>query len=330
MRKKITALAFIASSVLLCACAAKNEVIEISSAETAPKESAMAPLEENTDKTAEESTEAKAERPENTAVYSEAESLFTQEIYQDDQKKLSLPYNLFLPADYKSEKSYPLVVFLADKEVHGDDPAEVLYQDGALVWASPEEQEVRECIVLAPQYTKELEQSLGDLLPPDKEWSEGLDLIYALIRETMEKYSIDAARIYGTGQGDGACAILALRFKYPELFAAEYLVGPQCASFDLSALKNDKIWVSVSQGDEPSYGMMNQALETWKSLGVPVSQGEPLNPADSLSFDLILENMKNAEATLKYTVFSEGDFHSLCKVAYTVDGIRSWLFAQSK
>lgn len=327
MRKKITAIAFISSAVLLCACSAKKQVIEISSSETAAKESVSAA--ESTEETTEESTE-EVIRQENTAVYSEAESLFMQEIYTDSTKNLSLPYNIFVPENYESGKSYPLVVFLSDAGIGSDDPRDILYREGALVWAAPEEQEIRECFVLAPHYTGELTESLGALITPDTQWSEGLDLVYSLIQETTKKYSIDTGRIYGTGQSEGACAVLALRFKYPELFAAEYLVGPDCGSFDMEALKDDKLWISVAQGVEPSYSLMNEVLAKWEALGVPVSQGEPLDPEDSLSFDLILENMQNIGANLNYTVFVGGDLDSLHTVAYTVDGIRSWLFTQSR
>src|SRR5690606_16371711 len=63
-----------------------------------------------------------------------------------------LPYNLFIPTDYDAGKRYPLVMFIADLSVNGDDPLLPLVQGtGGVVWASPAEQAKHPCFVLVPQ-----------------------------------------------------------------------------------------------------------------------------------------------------------------------------------
>lgn len=54
-----------------------------------------------------------------------------------------MPYNIYLPKDYDADKAktYPMVVFIADASANINDPKAVLYQgNGAIVWATPEEQ----------------------------------------------------------------------------------------------------------------------------------------------------------------------------------------------
>src|SRR5690606_10849573 len=63
-----------------------------------------------------------------------------------------MPYRLFVPKDYDPSKSYPLVLFLHGGGERGtDNEKQLLANDGAIIWAAPENQAKHPSFVLAPQ-----------------------------------------------------------------------------------------------------------------------------------------------------------------------------------
>jgi len=80
---------------------------------------------------------------------------FKQGIFKDPKYGNGpLLYNLYIPANYDPSRKYPLVLFMHDAGVVGNNPTRTLKQGlGAIVWATPAEQAKHPCFVLAPQYT---------------------------------------------------------------------------------------------------------------------------------------------------------------------------------
>ena len=121
---------------------------------------------------------------------------FEQHIFTDKETGLSMPYNLFLPQNYDPAKKYPLVFFVADASTNINNVKTPLFQgNGATVWATSEEQEKHECIVLAPQYTADMVESLGMMTTDANEWTPGLSLITNLLFDCIDRYSVDRNRI---------------------------------------------------------------------------------------------------------------------------------------
>lgn len=103
---------------------------------------------------------------------------FTQHVYKDPETGCEMPYNLYLPKDYDPNKSYPLVFFVADASANINNTKTLLFQgNGATVWTEPEEQAKHPCIVLAPQYTQDLVQSIGMMTTDENVWTPGLTLL---------------------------------------------------------------------------------------------------------------------------------------------------------
>lgn len=103
---------------------------------------------------------------------------FTQHVYKDPETGCEMPYNLYLPKDYDPNKSYPLVFFVADASANINNTKTPLFQgNGATVWTEPEEQAKHPCIVLAPQYTQDLVQSIGMMMTDENVWTPGLTLL---------------------------------------------------------------------------------------------------------------------------------------------------------
>ncbi|MDY3917969.1 MAG: hypothetical protein SOZ59_03060 [Candidatus Limivivens sp.] len=252
--------------------------------------------------------------------------------YTDPDTGWTIPYSLYFPENYEESREYPLVFFVADAGANSDNPIGNLTQgNGATVWASPEEQAKHECIVLSPQYTNSLINSIGALTTDENVWSDGLTLVSNLLHFVIEKYSVDENRIYGTGQSQGCMTNIALSDKYPDLFAAQLLVAGQWNVEEMEAMKDKNLWIVVCEGDSKAYPGMNEATERWESLGSAVARSEMWDSTSTAEqFDELVEQMEAQGCRINYTVFEGGSHTYTWSVAYSIEGIRDWLFAQTK
>ena len=259
---------------------------------------------------------------------------FNQFVYTDSNG-VSMPYNLYLPENYNPEKKYPLVFFVADASANINEVTTPLFQgNGATVFAEPKWQKKHECIVLAPQYTADLVDSLGMMTTDENIWTPGLTLVSELLFNVIEKYSVDKDRIYGTGQSQGGMTNIAISDKYPDLFAAQYLVACQWNVDEMEAMKDKNLWITVCEGDTKAFPGMNSAVERWESLGSKTTRNtEFWNSKESVeNLNKQVKNMikKNPNANINYTVFKGGNHMYTWSFAYNIDSIREWLFSKKK
>jgi predicted peptidase len=259
---------------------------------------------------------------------------FTQHVYKDPETGCEMPYNLYLPKDYDPNKSYPLVFFVADASANINNTKTPLFQgNGATVWTEPEEQAKHPCIVLAPQYTQDLVQSIGMMTTDENVWTPGLTLVTHLLQDTIKNYAVDKTRIYGTGQSQGGMTNIAISDRYPDLFAAQWLVACQWNVQEMAAMKDKKLWITVCEGDNKAFPGMNEATALWESLGSPVARNaspwwnskSPVAELDKQARELAAQGKK-----INYTVFANGNHMYTWSFAYGIDAIRDWLFAQKK
>ncbi len=269
---------------------------------------------------------------ESAGHYAGTEAFFEQYVYTDEETGLELPYNLYLPDGYDGETEYPLVVYVADASVNSDDVTGVLTQDGALVWATAEEQEKHPCIVLAPQYTTSLVNELGALVADVYEWTDGLTLVTDLIFHIIDEYSVDESRIYGTGQSQGGMMTIAISDKYPDLYAAQLLVACQWNTEEMAVMADDNLWIVVCEGDVKAYPGMNEAVEVWSEAGAAVVRNGEMwdSTADAEELNALVAEMLEQDGNIHYTVFEGGSHMYTWTFAYTIEGIRDWLFEQSR
>lgn len=259
---------------------------------------------------------------------------FTQHVYKDPETGYEMPYNLYLPKDYDPNKSYPLVFFVADASANINNTKTPLFQgNGATVWTEPEEQAKHPCIVLAPQYTQDLVQSIGMMTTDENVWTPGLTLVTHLLQDTIKNYAVDKTRIYGTGQSQGGMTNIAISDRYPDLFAAQWLVACQWNVQEMAAMKDKKLWITVCEGDNKAFPGMNEATALWESLGSSVARNaspwwnskSPVAELDKQVRELAAQGKK-----INYTVFAGGNHMYTWSFAYGIDAIRDWLFAQKK
>ena len=268
-----------------------------------------------------------------TAVNEPDLERFQQYEYTDKEVGATIPYNLYLPQNYDPKKKYPLLFFVADASANINAIKTPLFQgNGATIWASDSEQTKHECIILAPQYTADLVDKIGMMTTDENVWTPGLTLVTNLLHDVIEHYSVDKNRIYGTGQSQGGMANIAISDKYPDLFAAQWLVACQWNVDEMAAIKDKKLWITVCEGDTKAFPGMNAATALWESLGSKVARNKEFwnSNADMAEINAKVKDLANGGAPINYTVFAGGNHMYTWSFAYDIEAIRDWLFEQRK
>lgn len=261
---------------------------------------------------------------------------FEQLTFTDSKTGKTLRYNLYKPKGYEG-KPLPLVLFMHDAGVTSYYHRATLFQGlGAVVWASPEEQTKRPCYVLAPQFDE-------IIVDDNSETSPMMQTTVNLIEELCSKYTIDKNRIYATGQSGGCMMSIAMNIKYPDLFAASYLVAGQWDPKLTTPLATKKLWIMTSVDDAGAFPGQNAITKHLEQNGAKVSRDfwDATWTANEYRFayDKITANGTaiNYTTFVKGTVFLPGastagasGHRNTWRVAYSIEPIREWLFAQSK
>ena len=256
---------------------------------------------------------------------------FRQFEFADAETGAVMPYNIFLPEGYDGEKKFPLVVFIADASANINEVTTPLVQgNGATSFAAAEFQKKHPCIILAPQYTADLVDELGMMTTDENVWTRGLTLTKNLIFDVIERYAVDADRIYGTGQSQGGMANIAISDKYPELFAAQLLVACQWNVDEMKILRGKNLWIVVCEGDTKAFPGMNAAVANWEELGAKVARNENFwdSKASVGELNKVVKKLERQRANINYTVFAGGNHMYTWSFAYNIDALRDWLFTK--
>ena len=180
-------------------------------------------------------------------VYEDMEAI----VYDDGQGN-TLPYRLYVPENYDSNKEYPVLVFLHGAGERGsDNTAQLLNAIQLLFYA---QKEVKDAIVIAPQ------------CPADKRWvetdwtlgcydseaiqEEQLAKVMGILEDVQETYSTNSDRIYALGLSMGGFGIWDLLTRHSDVFAAGV---PICGSGDpnkAEILKDVPIWTFHGDADK--------------------------------------------------------------------------------
>ena len=263
---------------------------------------------------------------------------FKQFVYKDPKTGTSVKYNLYIPKNYDKNKKYPLVLFMHDKGVLSEDTKTALFQgNGATSFAAPEEQAKHEAFVLAPQYSRQVVDDNGDI-------TSDLDATVNLIRDYLiSKYSINEKKLYATGQSTGGMMAIVMNYKYPELFAASYLVACQWNPKEVSTMAKNNLWITVSTGDAKAYPGMNAITSELIKRGATVAKDNWRADYTDAQFLEGARKVIAQKSNIKYTTLEKGtnpylpkdanpglEHSGTWKVAYNIPGIKDWMFLQSK
>lgn len=249
---------------------------------------------------------------------------FKQLTFKDEKTGVTLRYNLFIPKDYDASKRYPLVLFMHDASgANQVDNYTLLQGNGATVWASPRDQAKHPCFVLAPQYD---EIVVDDSFRVSASAETTIDLLDAI----KSQYSIDADRVYTTGQSMGCMLSYLLMSTHPDEFAAGMLVAGQWDPAVIAPMANKPLWLISCTGDAKSSAGAATALKLWSSLSAKTDSASwPLDTTEVARAQEI-EALRRQPVTIRYSHLRGGWHNGTWRVAYTFAGIRDWLFEQRK
>ena len=260
---------------------------------------------------------------------------FKQFTYKEPQTGETLNYNLYIPKDYDKSKQYPLVLFMHDSGVTSTTTTATLTQGlGAVSWASPSDQAKRPAFVLAPQYPYTIVNDYSQA-------TDLLDTTVDLVNDLTTRYSIDRNRLYTTGQSMGGMMSIAIDIKYPDLFTASFLVACQWDPALVSPMASDKLWIVVSQGDSKAYPGQNAITAALEKEGAKVSRAVWDGTSTAPQFHADVTTMASQGAAINYAALKQGtvvppsqagnpggDHHNTWRIAYTIEGVREWIFRQ--
>ncbi|MFJ9244164.1 alpha/beta hydrolase-fold protein [Streptomyces sp. NPDC101776] len=258
---------------------------------------------------------------------------FQQFTFADPATGQTLNYNLFVPEHYNPRKSYPLVLFMHDASVVNVATEGPLVQGlGAVCWASPEDQARHEAFVLAPEYGSVVIDD--DYLP-----STLFDATANLVESVTRQYSIDPDRRYTTGQSMGAMMSLGLNIKYPDLFAAAFVVAGQWPEAQAAPLAKKDLWILVSADDTKAYPGEQAITAVIQEQGTQVGTALWDGQSTAAEFAADVRSMKAQRTPVNFAAFETGTVvptgsttsahMATWQVAYTIPGIRDWIMRQS-
>ncbi|WDF32019.1 alpha/beta hydrolase-fold protein [Arthrobacter agilis] len=283
-------------------------------------------------------TSTVTESPTLESLVAEVAGDFDQVEWTDPDTGETLTYNIYLPPDYDESQAYPMVVYIPDSSLVGDDPTAALSQYGALVWAGAAEQAKQENIVVVPSYPEIIIDDHDSFTT-----TAYVEMTARLIESLKSEYAVDQDRVYGTGQSMGCMTVVALAAEYPDLFAAELLVSGQWDITELTGLTGENFVYTAAAGDDKaSVGQtdVEQMLTdagvsyntatfdaTWTAEESDAAAAELLATGDSAYFATF------AEGTVLAAGGSDGgmggEHMASFQPAYEITALRDWLFQQS-
>nr|WP_321459733.1 PHB depolymerase family esterase [uncultured Cohaesibacter sp.] len=258
---------------------------------------------------------------------------FEQLEWHDPQTGDVLPYNLFIPKEYDPSKSYPLVNFMHDAGATSNVVRNTLMQGlGAICWASPQDQAKRPCFVLAPQYSEIIADD-------DSETSSMLETTINLIKALADQFSIDRKRIYTTGQSGGGMMSIAMNIKYPDFFAASFLVACQWDASLVAPMAGNRLFILVSQDDSKAFPGQNAITKALELEGAQIARAEWNGHWNSEQVRSAFNKLDAELARINYVTFTKGSVfeegesregasghRNTWRVAYSIEPIREWIF----
>jgi predicted peptidase len=189
----------------------------------------------------------------------------------------NMPYRLYVPANYDASVSYPLVLFLHGGGERGtDNQRQLLANDGAVIWAAPENQAKNPAFVLAPQARNVHDGGFGITRNSDNlislervfEFSQDLELAYEILQKVIGEYNIDMNRLYSTGISQGGFGTFNLNNRYPDLFAAMVPIAGGGNPETAHVLKDKPLWAFHAVDDIViPYSYTSNAITAIKAVG---------------------------------------------------------------
>lgn len=184
----------------------------------------------------------------NRNVTAQEKTVFLAKTYQNADGK-TMPYRLFVPANYNKRKKYPLVLWLHGGAGRGSDNLKQISggnRIGSHIWTTRQNQLKNPCFVVAPQSPPNEVWATVATAEPTKQMQFALELL----QDLQKKFSIDTQRLYVAGQSMGGFGTWSVITQHRGMFAAAI---PICGGGDASKaprLTKTPIWAFHGEKDE--------------------------------------------------------------------------------
>lgn len=167
---------------------------------------------------------------------------------------LGLNYSLYLPANYDSQKKYPLLVFLHGWGERGND-LNILYNNSNTIPGILKGGNYYDAIIVSPQSPSSWgsASNYGRVMP--------------LINEIMGKYSVDTERISLTAHSDGVWGLWKIVNNNPGFFSVVVPIGSGSDPDNYNGLTDTKVW---------SYWMTRDNTQETNPDGTPTTNKSAL------------------------------------------------------
>lgn len=225
---------------------------------------------------------------------------FRKSSYEDSQGN-KMPYRLFVPASYDSNRKYPLILWLHGGAGRGSDNMKQITggnELGTHTWTTPGNQAQFPAFVLAPQCPEDHNWSDPELNKISPELQMSLDILATIQR----KFSIDPDRIYLAGQSMGGIGVWALLQAQPDRWAAALVLCAFDNFTNAKAIARVPVW--IFQGDED------------KSVSVAIVRQ-------------MVKDLKKSGAQPRYSEYSKTG-HDVWLKAFVEPDLVTWLAAQKR
>ncbi len=221
----------------------------------------------------------------------------------------SYHYQVYVPATYAAQPSWPAILFLHGAGERGSDG--LLQTSVGLAPAIRQNPSRYPAIVVFPQ------------APRDSLWvGTPADMAVAALQQTMREFHVDPKRVYLTGLSMGGNGTWYIAYRHPELFAA---VVPICGWIrDFPQFRGSQ---PVVPGD--SAQIMPLLVQKLGKTPIWIFHGEVDQVVNVNGSREPAAALKTAGADVRYTEML-GLNHNSWDAAYGSDEFVKWLFAQQR
>ncbi|MFH8135737.1 prolyl oligopeptidase family serine peptidase [Pantoea osteomyelitidis] len=270
----------------------------------------------------------------------------------DDTRSAWLEYSIYLPKSFLKpggeKKAYPLVLAITHSGTSYDGTCEqtLTEQCIASIWSMPEEQALRECVVVTPRYER---TTMNDYWEHTSDVENTWRLVQSLLSNTWDfgnpnledrrdkVLRIDPSRVYCTGWSMGAMTSLWLMARHPETFTAGLIIAGQQRPKDVVTLANQNLLIITGSEDNKATPWNEKCLPVWQQAGAHVTRPtEMLDPAlifpvdDQHKLTDQINGYLAEGGNITFLTFKGIDHMASARKFFYIRAAREWLFNQIK
>ena len=204
----------------------------------------------------------------------------------------TMKYRYYLPENYDSSVSYPVVMFLHGETRKGNDNEKQLYNAQDLFDKVIEQESTNPCILVAPQCSA------------DSNWTDLSDMIDGVVNDIQNQYSVNSEKIYIAGYSEGTEGCYKVVSDNPNKYAGIIAIAGKGDIMSAQAIAKNNTGVMIFAGSEDDMEINDSSKAIYKAL------------------------VENGATNVEYKeIYGEG--YNILKSAANTSGLLDWLFAKN-